>query len=157
MSSPDPAPEDRPSTIDVVELSDLAWTIVDPGGEHEQLELAWSAALPRDWPPPADLGELRTRLREVTDALSPVAGRALLEVVAAAVAYLAAHPERRRVERAVIGEALREEFPEDLPPELAEWLARRAPAAPHQRGHGAATPRRHIHSRPPEPPDEGRA
>jgi len=153
MNSPAPTPEDRPSTVDIVELSDLAWTIVDPDAEHEQLEQAWTAALPHDWPPPADLQELRVRLTEAVEALRSAGQPPLLEIVSAAVIYLASHPERRRVEQAVVGEALREEYRGDLPPEIDDWLARQPVAAPRQRPHGAPAPRRHYHSRPPEAPE----
>jgi hypothetical protein len=147
------APEDRPSTIELIELSDLAWTIVDPDGEHEQLERAWSSALPHGWPPPADIEQLRARLTEVADALRPGAEAGLLELVAAVIVYLAGRPERRRVEQVVFGEALREAYAEEVPAEITTWLATHPSLAPHTRHHGAPAPRRHVHSRPPAAPD----
>lgn len=31
-------PEDQPSMLELIELSDLTWTIIDPAGEHESVE-----------------------------------------------------------------------------------------------------------------------
>jgi hypothetical protein len=147
--------EDRSSVIELIELSDLAWTIVDPDGEHESVEQAWTAALPDDWAPAEGVEELRGRLGQVTDTATGDGDAALLEVVAAVVVYLAAHPGRRRVEQAVIGEALREEYGEDVPGEIADWLARHPSLAAHPRRHGAPAPRRHLRSRPPVAPEGG--
>jgi hypothetical protein len=151
------APEDRPSTIQLIELSDLAWTIVDPDSEHEQLERVWTSALPHGWPPPADVQQLRARLTEVVDALRPGAEAGLLELVAAVIVHLAGHPERRRLEQAVIGEALRDAYAADVPAEITTWLAAHPSPAPHTRHHGAPAPRRHMHSRPVAPDASGGA
>jgi hypothetical protein len=140
--------EDRPDMIELIELSDLAWTIIDPNGEHESIERAWTAALPDDWAPAEGIDELRTRLSEITDLLRGTGEAVLLEVVSAVTVYLAAHPDRRRVEQAVIGEALGEEYGEDLPEEIAAWLAREPSLSAHPRHHGAPASRRHFHSRP---------
>lgn len=147
------APEDRLNTIELVELSDLAWTIIAPDGEHEEHERAWTTALPHGWPPPADREELRAWVTQIADALRPAGADGLLELVAAVIVYLAAHPERRGVEQAVIGEALREAYAQDVPAEITAWLARHPSPAPRARPHGALARRRHLHSRPPAKPD----
>jgi hypothetical protein len=145
--------EDQPSTIELIELSDLAWTIINSDGAYESVEQAWTAALPDDWAPAEGVGELRARLSQVSDRLRGAADAASLEVVAAVIVYLAAHPERRRVEQAVIGEALREEYGEGVPEEIAEWLARQPSVTAHPRHHGVPAPRRRPHSRPPPAPE----
>jgi len=132
----------------VIELSDLAWTIIDPTGEQELLERSWTAMLPDDWAPAEGVDELRVRLSEITERVDAAEKRAVLEVVGAVIVYLAAHPERRRVESAVIGEALREEYGECLPQEIAAWLVGQPSIMGHFRSHGASEPRRHFHSRP---------
>jgi hypothetical protein len=153
MSPAAPPPEGGLTTIELVELSDLAWTIVDPDGEHEQLEQAWIAALPNDWQQPADTQVLSTRLAETVRALRPFGQTPLPEIVSAAVLYLAAHVERRRVEEAVIGEALHERYGAEMPVEIAGWLARRPTPALSARRHGARARRRHFHTRPPAAPE----
>ncbi len=147
--------EDQPTAIELIELSDLAWTIINSDGEHESLEGAWTEALPRDWAPAKGVEELRARLGQITDRVREAADRALLEVVSAVIVYLAARPDRRRVEQAVITEALREEYGEEVPEEIAAWLARQPSLAAHLRPHGPAAPRRHFHSRPPAAPEDG--
>ena len=101
--------EDQPSLIELIELSDLARTMINSVGEHESIEQAWTAALPDDWAPAEGVDELRARLGEIAERLRGDGDGALLEVVSAVIVYLAAHPERRRVEQAVLGEALREQ------------------------------------------------
>jgi hypothetical protein len=135
--------------IDLVELSDRAWGLVDPDAEHEAEEQAWVALLPVGWPPIATLEELCARLEESVQALVPPAPAIPLRAVAAVMAFLAAHPERR--DDAVLSDALREAFPSgDLPAGVASWLdeRRRTPLA-GRRGHGAAHPRRRFRTRPP--------
>ena len=51
--------------IELIELSDLAWTIINSDGEHESLERAWTEALPRDWAPAEGVDELRARLSQI--------------------------------------------------------------------------------------------
>jgi hypothetical protein len=156
--------EDQLGITELIELSDLTWTIIDANGEHESLEQAWSDALPDDWAPAEGVEQLRARLGEITDALSGTGDTALLQVVSdgdtallqvvsALIVYLAVHPEKRRVEQALIGEALREEYGAHLPHAISTWLARQPPHAAHARHHGAPAPRRHLRSRPPAPPD----
>jgi hypothetical protein len=141
--------------IELIELSDLAWTIVNSVGEHDSIEQAWTAALPDDWAPAEGIEELRARLDQITDRVRGDGDAALLEVVSAIIVYLAAHPDRRRVEQAVIGEALREQYGEHVPEEIANWLARQPGLAAHVRQHGAPAPRRHFYSRPPVAPEGG--
>lgn len=145
--------EDQPSVIELIELSDLAWTIINSDGEHDAIERAWTAALPDDWAPAEGVDELRIRLTEITDLLQAAGETALLEVVSAVIIYLAAHPDRRRVEQAVIREALDEQYGEALPGEIAAWLARQPSPAAHPRHHGARVRRRHFHTRPPAAPN----
>jgi hypothetical protein len=147
--------EDQPTVIELIELSDLAWTIINSDGEHESLERAWTEALPRDWAPAEGVDELRARLSQITDRQRGADDRALLEVISAVIVYLAARPDRRRVEQAVVGEALREEYGEEVPGEIAAWLARQPSLAAHLRPHGTEAPRRHFHSRPPAAPEDG--
>lgn len=147
--------ENQPTLIELIELSDLAWTIIDADGEHESLEQAWTAVLPRDWAPAEGLEELRARLDEVKYGLRAAGDRALLDVVSAVIVYLAAHPDRRRAEQAIIGEALREEYGQGLPDEITDWLAEQPSLTAHFRAHGARASRRHFHTRPPIPPDGG--
>ena len=92
--------------IELIELSALAWTIINSDGEHDSIERAWTAAQPNDWTPAEGVDELRIRLSEISDLLQAAGETALLEVVSAVIVYLAIHPDRRRVEHAVIGEAL---------------------------------------------------
>jgi hypothetical protein len=153
MSMPIPAPEGPLSTIDLVALSDLAWTMLDPDGEHEALEQAWTAALPNDWPPAIDNEELQARLKEAATRLRPAGDDALLELVATVIGYLAAHPDRRHVDQAVVAEAVHGQYGAGPPDDIARWLARRTPPRAHNRRHGAPKPRRHLHSRPPAPGD----
>ena len=147
--------EDQPSIVELIELSDLAWTIINSTGEHESIEQAWTAALPDDWAPAEGVEELRARLGQVTDTVRGDGDAALLEVVSAVIVYLAAHPEGRRVEQAVISEALREEYGERVPDEITEWLATQPGLTAHTRHHGARAPRRHFHSRPLPPTEAG--
>jgi len=100
------------------------------------------------WAPAAGVEELRARLSLITDRLRRAGDAALLEVVVAVVVYLAAHPERRRVEQAVIGEALREEYGDRVPDEVVDWLATQPSITPHPRHHGARPQQRHFRSRP---------
>lgn len=142
--------------IDLVELADLAWELVDPEGAHEADEQAWTALLPAGWPPIATIPELSTRLEEIVQALVPPAPAVPLRAVAAVMAFLAAHPGHRGGDEAVISEALSEAFPAgELPADLAAWLdnRRRSPSA-RRRAHGARHPRRHFQTRPSSP--EGR-
>jgi len=137
--------------IDLVELSDRAWGLVDPEAEHEAEEQAWVTLLPVGWPPIATLEELCARLEEIVQSLVPPAPAIPVRAVAAVMAFLAAHPERR--DEAVLSDALREAFPSgDLLAGVAGWLdeRRRTPLA-QRRGHGAAQPRRHFHTRPSSP------
>jgi hypothetical protein len=143
--------DDRPEMIELIELSDLAWTIIDPVGEHESIERTWAAALPADWAPAEGIEELRTRLDEITDRLRTTGDGVLLKVVSAVTVYLAARPDRRRVEQAVIGEALHERYGEDVPVQIAEWLRRQPSRSARARRHGAPAPRRHFHARPVAP------
>jgi hypothetical protein len=137
--------------IDLVELSDRAWGLVDAEAEHEAEEEAWVALLPVGWPPIATLEELCARLEEIVQSLVPPAPAVPVRGVAAVMAFLAAHPERR--DEAALSDALREAFPSgDLPAEVSAWLDERGrtPLA-RRRGHGAAHPRRRFHARPVSP------
>jgi hypothetical protein len=147
--------EEQTSVIELIELSDLAWTIIDSDGTHESLEQAWTAALPGDWAPDEGVDELRARLSEVTDAVTGNDARVLLEVLSAVIVYLAAHPDHRRVEPAVIGEALRDEYGAQMPHEIANWLTRGEGPEPRRRHPGAPAPRRRFHSRPLPPAEIG--
>jgi len=58
-------------------------------------------------------------------------------LVAAVIMYPASDPEQRRVEPAVVGEAVRARYGPDPPGEIARWLARRTGPSAHDRRHGA--------------------
>lgn len=144
----------RFNELDVLALSDRAWDIVDPEGDHETEEQAWTVALHEDWPPIGSADELRARLSEIADALKPLPPAIPLQAVAALMTFLAEHPERHTPAEADLIDALHERYPDGLPDELVAWLAvRRQPPAAHRRPHGAPQPLRHPQTRPfPEPP-----
>ena len=139
--------------LDLVELSDLAWGFLDGDDGHEAEEQAWVALLGADWPPIATIPQLRAHLDAIANALVAPSPAMPLRAVAALMAFLAAHPERRDVDEALFAEALREAFPVgELPDDIAAWLAARANApAAHRRHHGARPPRRRFHGRPARP------
>lgn len=143
----------RLNDLDLVQLSDLAWGLIDPDGSHEAEERTWVALLPAEWPPIATADELRVRLDEIAQAVEPPPHAVPLRAVAAVMTYLAAHPGGRAFGDFVLSESLREAFPErELPGDVAAWLAdRRTAPAPRRHRHGARQPRRHFHSRPPDP------
>jgi len=130
------APEEQPTVIELIELSDLAWTLINSDGEHDSIERAWTAALPGDWARTEGVDELRTRLSEITDRLRTTGDTALLEVVSPVIVYLAAHSDRRRVEQAVIGEALHEQYGDAVLEDIAAWPGR--PRRPRGRWGSAA-------------------
>jgi hypothetical protein len=137
------------SPIDLTELSDLAWTLADPTDVHEEEERLWIAALPRDWPPPAGLDQLRERLDQTVAALGPAVDVGRLQLVVAAMCLLAADPERRPLDEGLLRDAVREAYGPRLPEEAERALAERGTAvAAHIRGHGGREPRRHYHGRP---------
>ena len=141
---------DSLTPIDLVELSDLAWTLVDPTGAHDEEERLWIAALPHDWPPPQAPDQLQERLDETVAALRPAADVGRLELVVAAMCFLAAHRQRRVLDEGLFQDAIREAYGEQRPPgEAGRALAERAEAlTAHSRGHGARRSRRHYHGRP---------
>ena len=136
--------------LDLVEISDLAWGFLDADDSNEAEEQAWVALLGAGWPPIATIAQLRAHLDAVAEALDAPSPAVPLRAVAALMAFLAAHPERRDVDEALFAEALREAFPGgELPGDVAAWLAARASQpASHRRRHGARSPRRRFHARP---------
>lgn len=131
------------SDIDLVELSDIAWQIVDPDGDHEAEEQTWTALLHTGWPPLATLADLRAHLDAIVAAVSPPAPAVPLRAVATLTAFLAAHPERHGIDEALLVDALHETFGADVPADVATWLANRGTTPePRRRRHGAAHPRR---------------
>ncbi len=140
------------SSIDLIQLSDLAWTAVDPDGAHEDEEARWAASLPLRWSPPGSAAALADMLAERVTSLSNGAGSARLKLVAAAMCFLADHPAPRALDEALLREALHEAFatdgvPVDVAAELAIRAARvdahvKARAArdpePHERHHPSA-------------------
>ncbi len=138
---------DQLSSIDVVELSDFAWTVVDPDGAHEADENLWTRALPRDWPPPRSVDELRRMLAETVSAVGDAANAGRLKIVATLMCFLAEHPASRTLDETVLHEALEEagagHAPGDVEKELAARAARldahiraRTTRHPEQRAHG---------------------
>jgi hypothetical protein len=138
------------SDIDLLELSDMAWQVIDPDGDYEGEEQAWATHLHTAGPPLAGLEELRTQLDELVSALSPPAPAVPVRAVAAVMAFLAAHPDRHDLGEALLMDALHDAFGADLPGDVMAWLsARRAQPGPRRRGHGAAQPRRTLGRRSP--------
>jgi hypothetical protein len=141
--------------IDLVALSDTAWQVIDPEGEYEGEEQAWSARLGFGGAPLASLQELRTCLDQLVEVLTPEAPAVPLSAVAAVVAFLAAHPDRHDLGEALLQDALHDAFGTRLPAAVAKWLsARRAQPGPHRHAHGAPQPRRTLAR--PSPPDTTR-
>jgi len=139
MTSPD-----QLSTIDVVELSDLAWTVVDPDGTHEAQENLWTSGLPRGWPPPRSLEELRRILADEVTAQSDAGNVARLKLVATLMCFLAEHPLERPPDEALLHAALESSgghWPADVEKELA---ARAAKLDAHVRARLAHHPYRHA-------------
>jgi hypothetical protein len=100
----------------LVALSDLAWDVVDPEGSYEAEEVAWVALLRSGWPPIARDQALRPWPRTLEEALAP---RTRARVVAAVMAFLAGHPQRRD-DAALQSDALRGEIAADV----ATWRYR---------------------------------
>jgi hypothetical protein len=144
--------------LDLLALSELAWEIVDPEGDHEAQEQAWTVALHEDWPPIETTEELRARLNEIADAISWPPPAVHPRALVALMVYLAENQQRRRVEEDMLNDALHEAYPDGLPSDMAAWLAelRQTPNA-HRRTHGASQPRRHPDTRPPLPEDTSSA
>jgi hypothetical protein len=138
--------------IDLVALSDAAWQVIDPDGEYEGEEQAWSARLESGGAPLASLEELHAHLDQLVAALRPTAPAVPPSAVAAVVAFLAAHPDRHDLGEGLLQDALHDAFGTSPPPAVAKWLsARRAQPSPHRHAHGAPQPRR-TPARP-SPPD----
>lgn len=129
--------------IDLVELSDLAWELLDPGDEHEAQEEAWTALLRPDGSALTTTDELRAHLDGLVERLTPTPPWIPLRAVAALMAFLAEHPERTDLGEALLCDALREELGPEPPADVARWreARRRSPAA-RLRSHGAPHPRR---------------
>lgn len=56
--------------LDLLALSELAWDIVDPEGDHETQEQIWTEALHDDGPPIETPEELRRRLIRIADEIA---------------------------------------------------------------------------------------
>jgi len=143
--------------LDLLALSELAWDIVDPQGDHEAQEQQWTAGLHEDWPPLDGVQELRARLNEIVETIEWLPPLVDPRVLVALMLFLAEHPQRRLIEDATLADALHDAYPDGLPDDIAAWLAERqqTPAA-HRRAHGAPQPRRHP-TRPPLPEDTSSA
>jgi len=138
--------------IDLIALSDTAWQVIDPDGEYEDEEQAWSARLESAGAPPASLHELRAHLDQLVAGLTPTAPSVPLSAVAAVMAFLAAHPDRHDMGESLLQDALHDAFGTRPPAAVANWLsARRAHPGAHRHSHGAPQPRR-TPARP-SPPD----
>jgi hypothetical protein len=138
------------SPLDLVELSDIAWTAADPAGAHEDEERLWVALLPHDWPATTSMDELRNRLAEVVAALETSADPGRLRLVAILMCFAAAHPEHRQLDEGSVQAALEEAFGrQPLPSDIGGVLAQRAAALDaHVRAHAARHPARHARHRP---------
>jgi hypothetical protein len=133
--------------IDLVELSNLAWALIDPAGVHEREERLWVAALRNDWSPPQSVDELEARLDETVSAPRPSVDPGLLALVAAVIGFLAAHSERRRFDEAVLRDSLFASFWATGVPEEIEHVLEEGVNS-HARAHGVAHGLRHFHARP---------
>lgn len=143
----------RFNELDLLALSELAWEIVDPEGDHEAQEQIWTAALHVDWPPIETAEKLQVRLNEIADAIAWSPPAVHPRALVALMVFLAEHPQPRRTEEAALADALNDAYPNGLPPDMAAWLAeRRQTPAAHRRSHGAPRPRRHA-TRPSLPED----
>jgi hypothetical protein len=144
--------EDQPSMIELIELSDLAWTIIDPRRARVDRAVR-PAAVRADWAPAEGVAALRDRLSDVTDAVRADGDVALLRVLSAVIVYLASHPERRRVEQAVVGRRWTRNTGGAAGRDRGVAARQPSPPAQTQR-HGARQPRWHFHARPVEREDD---
>lgn len=148
----------RFTELDLLALSELAWDILDPEGDHEAQEEVWTAALHEDWPPIETVEELRVRLTEIVDAIAWPPPAVHSRILVALIVFLAEHPERRRLEEATLADALDAAYPRGLPDDVAAWLdQRRQTPVAHRRTHGARHPLRRFDARPPQPEDTSTA
>lgn len=129
--------------IDLLELSDLAWDLIDPGDEHDAQEHAWIELLRPDGSALSTVDDLRAHLDGLVERLTPSPPWIPLRVVAAVMVFLADRPERTDLGEALLFDALREAFGAEPPDDVATWLdTRRRSPQPRFRTHGAAHPRR---------------
>jgi hypothetical protein len=113
---------------DLLELSDQAWTVVDPEGEHEAEERRFVEALlvePKDGFPLSGDTELRTHLATTVESVAGDRIRPHLQAVTAVIAFLSRHPERRLLDEGVLSEALHDAFTDGIPAPIAAWLRTR--------------------------------
>jgi hypothetical protein len=110
---------------DLVELSDQAWTVVDPEGEHEAEERRFVEMLLENpgggFPLSAD-SELRAHLAATVESVAGDRIPARLQAVAAVISFLSRHPERHFLDEGVLSEALHEAFSDGVPESIAAWL-----------------------------------
>jgi hypothetical protein len=135
----------------LVELSDEAWTILDPVGLHEEEERRWIESLASDAAPHATLRQLDASLERIADSFGsePVPAR----LVALLMTFLAAHPEVGELSEGVLHDALADRYAGGgLPVDIEGFLGRRRsmPDAVVRR-HGAPRARRSFHSKPVAP------
>lgn len=113
---------------DVVELSDQAWTVVDPEGEHEAEERRFVEVLltdPEGGFPLSGDSELRTHLATTVESVAGDRIPAHLQAVTAVITFLARHPERHSLDEGVLSEALHDAFTDGIPASIAAWLRTR--------------------------------
>jgi hypothetical protein len=111
----------------LVELSDEAWTVVDPEGEHEAEERRFVEVLvdPEGGFPLSGDSELRARLAATVESVAGDRIPAHLQAVSAVIAFLSRHPERRLLDEGVLSEALHDAFTEGIPASVTAWLRTR--------------------------------
>src|ERR1019366_3882509 len=107
--------------LNLIALSDTAWQVIDPDGEYEAEEQAWSARLQTGEAPWASLEELRTHLDQLAAELGTTAPAVPPSVVAAVMIFLAAHPQGHDLGEALLTEALDDAFGSAPPAEVASW------------------------------------
>ena len=138
--------------FDLTELSDRAWSVIDPLGLYEEEKRRWVTAIAPDGTIVDGLSALCDHLGRVADAIGsphdPVPARLIVLVMT----FLAAHPETHDLSDGVLRDAIAEAYPAGRPaPEIAAFLARRAELRDaRNRSHGATEPRhRYRAARPP--------
>lgn len=118
-----------PDSLDLVALSDIAWSVVDPLGIYEQEERSWVELLPSPAPPAESTKALASSLDAVVATLADRADAGRLRLIVALMCFLAAHPEHRELDEGLIQAALEEAFaPDAVPAEIAAALEQRADA-----------------------------
>lgn len=141
--------------LDLVELSDRAWEVIDPIGLYEEEERHWVEALTAEGRSIAGLPALGRRLERVAETVGSPHDHVPTRLTALLMEFLASHEEIHELSDGVLHDAIEDSYaPTEVPPDIAAFLAERRDALDaHVRGHGAEHPRRRFHSKR-TPPDD---